>query len=1074
MRPDEQPYDDAPREVIDAMGGRPPTLQQWRAISHDLGPCAVIAGAGSGKTAVMAARVVYLTITKVALPSQMLCLTFTNKAAEELANRVRIATAGLGLPEGEEATVATYHSFSATLLDDYGLRMRIEAGPMLLTAAHKWQLATSLFIDRTFDHLEVRTTAYTVRRMLQLAEQCSDHLVDPLELAASSEKFAKSIEPRKRWDFDARRAAFGRAELARLVAAYSARKREIGVIDFGDQIALAYRLVTEFPEVVTDFRARFPIVLLDEFQDTNHAQARLLSALCGRDYPVMSVGDPDQNIYAWRGASLRNILRFAEDFGGENKPLYVNFRSGSRILQVANRVIGEVPAERRGEDKELRPHESRGEGRVVAFVGTDERDEARGIARLIASEHGDGRAYSAFAVLCRKKRLFAPIAEVLREEGIPVEVVDLGGLLQLPEVVEVVAWLRLIDDPSNNIALARVLQGPRWRIGYRDLVALARWSAARNRALKEEFGEAEHPGDVAFALSEALDNLEDSEMTGVSDEARERLREFNAVFDSLRSAATGPLDELVTTILERSGLWRELEASSSPAAVSGRRNLLNFVSSVSSFSPVEGEATLSTLVSYLDAAEEAEEDFEQVQLSDSDTVKLLTIHKAKGLEWDVVFVPGLAESSRSKIFPDTTRQPNPVTRAETMPFELRGDRDVLPQYDGNIKRFRDALKERGLEEERRLCYVALTRARDLLVCSSAYWYEGVQEPYAPSVFFEEVASDPACSELGPRPEQPEDNPLVALRAERAATWPRSSPAISDELFPNGWQDAAVAASVDEGTVATFVSGLDPAQRAMFDERLRSHIERVSLVRARTVSDGVSEAPATLSVSSLLTYERCPKMFYWTFVRPLPRRSSEAARIGTEVHRWIELQSRGQGSLFEADEGPDFTPEEAASEGARARSVPDLKARWKASRFAAETPLYAERPFLLVLDGFVVGGRIDAVFGRPDGPWEIVDYKTGAVPSSGGPVAGLQLDIYALACQELWGKRAEDLTLTYAYIGEGEEDSRPASPADSVRERIVATLRSLSSDFTPTPGPQCRSCDFLMACDEGRAWLDSSG
>jgi DNA helicase-2/ATP-dependent DNA helicase PcrA len=1057
MNPGEQPYTDAPDEVVAAMGGRPPTVQQWEAIAHDLSPCAIIAGAGSGKTAVMAARVVYLTITKAALPSQILCLTFTNKAAEELSNRVRNATSGLGLPEGEEATVATYHSFSAQLLDDYGLRMGIEAGPMLMTAAHKWQLASALFTDRTFEHLEVRTVPYTVRRMLSLADQCADHLVDPLELAERSERFAAQIEPKKKWDWDAKRAGFGRAELARLVAAYSERKREMRVIDYGDQIALACTLVAEHDEVVADFRARFPIVLLDEFQDTNHAQAKLLETLCSRDYPVMSVGDPDQNIYAWRGASLRNILRFADDFGGERKPLYVNFRSGSRILTVANCVIDNVPPEPRGEDKELRPHPSRGEGRVLAFVGTDERDEARRIAQVIATEHEGGRSYDSFAVLCRKKRLFAPIADELRAAGIPVEVVDLGGLLQLPEVVEVLAWLRLIEDPADNIALARVLQGPRWRIGYRDLVGLARWSAARNRGLREELGEDEHPGDVAFALSEALDNLDDPEMTGISSDARNRLRDFTALFAILRAAATGPLDELVTAILERSGLWRELDASSSGSALSAKRNLLNFVGSVSNFAPVEGESTLSTLVSYLDAAQEAEEDFEQVQLSDEDTVKLLTIHKAKGLEWDVVFVPGLAESARSKMFPDTSRQPNPITKAEHMPFALRGDRDVLPQYDGNIKKFREQLKERGLEEERRLCYVALTRARDLLIVSSAYWYGDVQEPFAPSIFYEEISSDPACEELGPRPEQPQENPLVRLRAQAATQWPRPA-SDSGGQFPEG-----------------DVSSLDTPQRALYDERLRSHLERVRLVRTRTAADVRPALPASLSVSSLLTYERCPKMFYWTYVRPLPRRSSEAARVGTEVHRWIELQSKGQGALFDVEAELDLAPDEASTgTGGRGRSVAELKERWTSSRFAATTPLYTERPFLLMVGGFVIGGRIDAVFGTDGGPWEVVDYKTGSVPASDDPVAGLQLDVYALACQELWGKGPSDLTLTYAYIGEGKEVSRAAAAAEEIRSRIATTLQSLSTDFTPSPGPQCRSCDFLMACDAGRTWVDEHG
>ncbi|MGH2725777.1 MAG: ATP-dependent helicase, partial [Actinomycetota bacterium] len=606
-RPDERPYEDAPPEVVAAMGGSPPTLQQWSAISHDLTPCAVVAGAGSGKTAVMAARVVYLTLTKAARPSEILCLTFTNKAAEELARRVRSSTAPLGLPEGEEATVLTYHAFAARLLDDYGLRMGVEAGPMLLTAAHKWQLASSLFAERTFEHLEVRTVPYAVRQMLQLADHCANHLVDPLALAAASEAFAERQEIRKAWDRDARECGFRRAELARLVDAYSKRKAELGVIDYGDQISKAVELIRTHPEVVDDFRTRFPVVLLDEYQDTNHAQAVLISGLFGAGYPMMCVGDPDQNIYAWRGASLKNILRFADEFTGDRRPLYVNFRSGSRILEVANRVISEVPEERRAKDKQLRPHPSRGEGRVRAFVGLDERHEARRIAQIIRDERAGGRSYGEIAVLCRKKRLFGPIADVLKEEGIPVEVVDLGGLLQLPEVVDVVSWLRLLEDPGRNIALARVLQGPQWRIGYRDLVALARWSARRNRLLREDLGEAEHPGDVAFALAEALDALDDPEMAGLSDEARSRLREFNALFGSLRAAAAGgPLDELVTAVIERMGLMRELKASASPTAIGARRNLLNFVGSVTSFAPVEGDATLSTLMSYLDAAADAE------------------------------------------------------------------------------------------------------------------------------------------------------------------------------------------------------------------------------------------------------------------------------------------------------------------------------------------------------------------------------------------------------------------------------------------------------------------------------------
>jgi DNA helicase-2/ATP-dependent DNA helicase PcrA len=1072
------------------MGGNPPTVQQWQAITHPLTPCCIIAGAGSGKTAVMAARLVYLAMVATGAiaaehpgipPSRVLCLTFTNKAAEELSRRVRNATAGLGLPEGEEATVLTYHAFAARLLDEYGLRERIEPGAMLLSEAQKWQLAASLFAHREFEHLEVRTVPHNVGLILALADQCQNHLVDPAALVEESRRLSERHEVKTASDRDLLETALKRIELAELVQDYQERKRDIEAIDYGDQIRLAVQLVGRHPEVGEEFRERFGAVLLDEYQDTNVAQARLLRALCPPGYPVTAVGDPDQNIYGWRGASLRNILRFEEEFAGPDepasrRPLYVNFRSGSRILAVADGVIGKVPEERRAADKELRPHPDRGEGRVVAFVASDERSEARRIAAMVR-EFVSGRPileggeppWQDVAVLCRKRRLFPAISEVLREEGIPVEVVDLGGLLKLPEIVDVVAWLRLLDDPSRNVSLARILQGPRWRIGYRDLAALARWSARHNRRLMDALAaEDERPGDVAFNLSEALDHVDDEDMEGLSEEAGERLREFREELSLLRRAASGPLADLVGEVAERSGLLRELEAAGTADATSARRNLLNFVEHVAAFAPVEGEATLTTLVAYLDAADETEDELEPAQPSEANTVKLLTIHKAKGLEWGAVFVPGLVEGPKSSIFPDTGRQPNPVRRPEALPFELRGDADVLPRYEGNIKRFKEDLAERALEEERRLCYVALTRAKEVLVASAAYWYEGPSEPFQPGTFFLEISEHAACETLEPEP-CPEENPLVELRRSRVPTWPLAARADdADELFPEGWHEAAHRAVADPDSMRIRAKALGPAALSAFEERLSADTERASLIVARTGSEGPPPPPATLSVSSLIDYARCPKLFFWSQIRPLPRRPNEAARLGSEVHRWIELQSRGQTSLLELEDLPDLSIEERLDRPGQAARLKDA---FRASRFAGQVPLYTERPFLLYLDGMVVGGRIDAIFGAAEGRWEVVDYKTGRVPPDDDPLLSLQLDVYALACVEVWRKRPEDLTLTYFYLAESREVSRPAGNPAATRSRVVDVLAGITErQFEPRPGDQCRWCDFLSFCEAGRAYL----
>jgi DNA helicase-2/ATP-dependent DNA helicase PcrA len=208
------------------------------------------------------------------------------------------------------------------------------------------------------------------------------------------------------------------------------------------------------------------------------------------------------------------------------------------------------------------------------------------------------------------------------------------------------------------------------------------------------------------------------------------------------------------------------------------------------------------------------------------------------------------------------------------------------------------------------------------------------------------------------------------------------------------------------------------------------------------------------------------------VRPLPTFGGPAARIGTDIHRWIERRSSGQTTLIELDDVPDLAPEELAGDPGR---VERLREAFLASRFEGQVPLYTERPFLLSIEEFVVSGRIDAVYGTPGGPWEIVDYKTGRRPPPDDPTTALQLDVYALACVEVWRKRPEDLTVTYLYLSSGEEDSRPAGDPALTGERVLASLRAMADGrFDATPGEQCRWCDFLSFCGPGRKHVEGMG
>jgi DNA helicase-2/ATP-dependent DNA helicase PcrA len=1078
-----------PEEIVLAMGAEP-TAEQWRAISMPLEPYVVVAGAGSGKTSVMAARVVYLALVALGrvpglepaegvLPGNVLCLTFTNKATENLTLRVRRALAAIQLEEGEEPTVLNYHGFAAQVLERHGLLVGIEPGQRVLTQAQRTELCARVLDEMSFLKVPSEWQPTLISKILELADQAANHRVTPERIR---EFVVERLEALKAHRSDK---AFGyaeqRLELAEAVGRFQALKRTMGVIDFGDQITLALDIVEGSPAVRDHYRARYGAVVLDEYQDTNVAQAELIRGLFGEGFPVTAVGDPDQNIYAWRGASLYNLLRFPEQFsvadGSEapRLPLYTNFRSGARILKAADTVIAPIPPGQRPDpDKTLVPFPPNGEGHVEVVKVPDEWTEARWIAARVAQLHEEdpsANPWSSFAVLARKSRLFVPLQEAFGEAGIPVEIVGLAGLLNLPEVVEVLSYARAVADPEASVSIARILLGPRYRVGYTDLARVGAWTRRFNVALRDEDVDEEMP---RFVFSEAVEHLDD--VGGLSEEGRRRLLEFRNELVSLRVEARRPVGEFLAEVARRIGLLDELDADlDAERALATRRNLAAFFDEVHAFAPLEGELTLGSFLSYVDTVQAADKpEWSPVQPSGEDSVKVMTIHQAKGLEFDTVFVPGFANG----IMPDAMVQQNPADKAQSLDFELRGDRDLLPTFDGNMAAFWRALRDQEMLEERRTCYVALTRARRRLFVTGAHWYGEGQNAKAPSQFFEELAgwgeeSGDAVVDRGP--DVSEENPLVGYRERFVRDWP--GPALRDEsdaLFPDGWRAAAVSRSAALSLVpaAEPVGGgpvLAGEQIALYEEesaRLRVSAEHLRAREAEAPSAPVR--PTTVAVGGLIEYERCPKRFYWSAIRPLPRFSGPAARIGTQIHAWIERQASGQATLLELEEEPDLTDEELA--GAPGKVV-RLQQAFQDSRFAGVVPLYAERPFLLNLEGFVISGRIDAVYGSPDGPWNIVDYKTGRTPAADDPLSQLQLDLYALAATELWGKRPEDLTLTYLYLASGEEVSTPAGDPDATRARALAALRGIAAgSFEPTPGSFCHWCDFLPFCDTGRRFL----
>ncbi|MFJ3225642.1 UvrD-helicase domain-containing protein [Streptomyces sp. NPDC086783] len=800
-------------EQLKELLGIPFTPEQTACITAPPTPQVIVAGAGSGKTTVMAARVVWLVGTGQVAPEQVLGLTFTNKAAGELAERVRKALVRAGVTDPDvidpdnppgEPVISTYHAFAGRLLTDHGLRIGLEPTARLLADATRYQLAARVLREAPGPYPALtRSFPDLVGDLLTLDSELAEHLVGIEDLRAYDAELLRSLEDARLSNADLRKvpeAARARRELAELVGRYRAAKRERDLLDFGDQIALSATLARTRPEVGAILRDEFRVVLLDEYQDTSVAQRVLLAGLfgAGTGHPVTAVGDPCQAIYGWRGASVANLDDFPEHFAhADGRPaarqsLSENRRSGGRLLDLANGLAEPLRAMHAGVEA-LRPAPgAERDGTVRCALLRTHAEEMDWLADSIAHLVRTGKAPGEIAVLCRTATDFAEIQGALVARDIPVEVVGLSGLLHLPEVADLVAVCEVLQDPGANASLVRLLTGPRWRIGPRDLALLGRRarllvSHARgddddpDRRLAAAV-EGVDPAEV-ISLADALDTFlempfgAEAEDDGLpfSPDARVRFARLAAELRDLRRSLSDPLMDVLHRVLAVTGL--EVELSASPHALAARRRetLSNFLDVAASFAAGDGEATLLAFLGFLRTAAQYEKGLDNALPGGENTVKVLTAHKSKGLEWDVVAVPGLVTGT----FPSTQGREKWTAQGKVLPHGLRGDADTLPDIDAwdarAMKAFHDAMKEHQHTEELRLGYVTFTRPRSLLLGSGHWWGPSQKRPRGPSDFlhalYEHCASGHGEIEVwADEPAEDEENPALQEAAADHA-WP---------------------------------------------------------------------------------------------------------------------------------------------------------------------------------------------------------------------------------------------------------------------------------------------------------------
>ncbi|MEU6917794.1 ATP-dependent DNA helicase [Streptomyces olindensis] len=800
-------------EQLKELLGIPFTPEQTACITAPPAPQVIVAGAGSGKTTVMAARVVWLVGTGQVAPEQVLGLTFTNKAAAELAERVRKALVRAGVTDPDaidpdnppgEPVISTYHAFAGRLLTDHGLRIGLEPTSRLLADATRFQLAARVLRESPGPHPALtRSFADLVGDLLALDAELAEHLVRPEALRAYDAELLLTLRGAKLTNADLRKvpeAAAARRELAELVTRYRAAKRERDLLDFGDQIALSAQLA-KIPEVGRVLRDEFRVVLLDEYQDTSVAQRVLLAGLFGEGtgHPVTAVGDPCQAIYGWRGASVANLDDFPEHFAhADGRPatrqaLSENRRSGGRLLDLANGLAEPLRALHAGVEA-LRPAPGAERDGVVrcALLRTHAEEidwAADSVAHLVRT----GTAPGEIAVLCRTATDFAEIQGALVARDIPVEVVGLSGLLHLPEIADLVAVCEVLQDPGANAALVRLLTGPRWRIGPRDLALLGRRarllvSHARvegdddpDRRLAEAV-EGVDPSEV-ISLADALDTFLETPLDGHGDDdglpfspdARVRFARLATELRELRRSLADPLMDVLHRVLAVTGL--EVELSASPHALAARRRetLSNFLDIAASFAAGDNEATLLAFLGFLRTAAQYEKGLDNALPGGENTVKVLTAHKSKGLEWDVVVVPGLVTGT----FPSSQGREKWTSQGKVLPHGLRGDADTLPDVPSwdarGLKAFHEAMKEHQHTEELRLGYVTFTRPRSLLLGSGHWWGPTQKKRRGPSPFLQALyehceAGYGEIEAWADEPADDEENPALH-QATAEQVWP---------------------------------------------------------------------------------------------------------------------------------------------------------------------------------------------------------------------------------------------------------------------------------------------------------------
>jgi DNA helicase II / ATP-dependent DNA helicase PcrA len=947
---------------------------QRQAVTHDRGPLLIIAGAGTGKTTVITRRIAYLIATRRARPSEILALTFTDKAAAEMEERVDVL-----VPYGyADVQLSTFHAFGDRLLKENALELGLTPDFRVLTRAEQVIFLRERLFDLPLERYRpLADPTRHLQAIIGLVSRLKDEDVTPEQYLACAEAEAAAADSE-----ESRLRAQGHLELARTYARYQALMGREGQVDFGDQIVEILRLFRTRPHVLRRYQERFAYIQVDEFQDTNYAQNQVVQMLAARHRNLAVVADDDQSIYKWRGAALSNVLEFKAQYPDARDIVLVeNYRCPQDVLDAAYRLIQHNNPDRlevrygiTKKLKSVRAAAPAGGGAPTHLAFDTVSSEADAVADLIAREHGRGRPHRECAILVRANHDADPFLRALNMRGIPWTFSGNAGLYGRPEIRLLIAFLRAVAHPDDSVSLHYLASSEVYQVPIEGLTACATWADRRNRWLF----------DVLRAVPEEL---------RLDDEARAAVRRLMGdLVRYMELARERPTGEVLYQFLVDSGLMTRYARA--PAELEQEvQNVSKFFNRIREASRVLRYDNVREFVNHLDALIAAGDD-PPVAEADSDTpaVHVLTLHKAKGLEWPMVFLVNCVQNK----FPS-------VRRGDTLEMPEALIKDTLPTGDFH------------LQEERRLFYVGMTRAKEQLYLTSAEDMGGRRKWKVSQFVLEALDLPPGAS----RP----------FRARPIEELQRHAPPAEPE---QAWLEPLAPAA-----------GLALSHRQVDD------------------------------------YLTCPFKYQYIHVLRIPIPLHHSIVYGSALHTAVEfyLRRRAAGNFTPLEDFLRAFEDAWRNEGFLTREHEEQRkqaGRDALTRFYHEEevsgrkPAGVEQAFGFLLGPNRVRGRFDRIDEEPGGV-VIVDYKSSDVADRARADRrareSLQLKIYALAQATLSGRlplRVELRFLDSAVTGSHAPTDADLAQAEAA---ILAAAEGIRARrFAAAPSYQvCRFCAYNQIC-----------